>query len=68
MPRRKPISEAEMNILASAIGSIQSERLRSEIAPIVWDTLKNWDKSLADRDQTKRWYALARAMERIEIH
>jgi hypothetical protein len=51
MPRRKPLSDREMHVLASAIGVIESKRLRTRIANDVWTALREYDTALTDGPQ-----------------
>jgi hypothetical protein len=67
MPRRKPLSDREMHVLASAIGVIESKHLRTRIANDVWAALREYDDALTDGPKSARWYALSRADQQIEL-
>jgi hypothetical protein len=67
MPRTKPLSDREIHVLASAIGVIENQRLRSKIANDVWMTLREYDKALTDGPQSARWFALSRADQMVDF-
>jgi DNA-binding phage protein len=67
MPRTKPLSDREIHVLASAIGVIENQRLRSKIANDVWMTLREFDKALTDGPQSARWFALSRADQMVDF-
>jgi hypothetical protein len=67
MPRTKPLSDREINVLASAIGVIENQRLRSKIANDVWMTLGEYDKALTDGPHSARWFALSRADQMVDF-
>jgi DNA-binding phage protein len=63
----KPLSDREIHVLASAIGVIENQRLRSKIANDVWMTLREYDKALTDGPQSARWFALSRADQMVDF-
>ena len=63
MPKRRPLTDTEINLLGSAIGAIEPVRLRTDLAPKIWTSLTSWDKSLATEIHKKRWNDLTRTKE-----